>query len=273
MNCIHSLRKVLVMSLVVHFCSIALGNFDPTPSNTEAAFAELGGGGLNETPTDDTEQKLLRGSKFHEDRITQRKKTNLTKKQKRDFISFYKNTEFPSGVLDEIRSQNRLASSSETLSELKEVLPTACDRVLEQVATTVKNKVSPVHLEGPKDVSAACPKWNNLSVEQKHDFYVALVTAMAMAESSCNNNVRARGTNSTAYGLWQGTRKRSPTQGAQWVMDQIESQIRQSGKLFWEDSKLNYWAVLNPNIHAYKVQNLLSKIPVCVRKAVPSDLF
>ena len=56
-------------------------------------------------------------------------------------------------------------------------------------------------------------------------------------------------------------------------MDQIESQIRQSGKLFWEDSKLNYWAVLNPNIHAYKVQNLLSKIPVCVRKAVPSDLF
>jgi len=151
-----------------------------------------------------------------------------------------------------------------SIGDIMSAFNNSCDRVAQQVGETVYNLVTPRLLAGPKDIVRACPQWPQLSEHDRRDFYIGLVTAMAMAESSCNNNARARGTTSTAYGLWQGTRPRSPLEGARWVMRQIDSQVAQSGLLFWSNNIRNYWAVLNPSIHAFKVQAMLRKIPRCV---------
>lgn len=270
-------QNLITICLVTAFTflteSVAFAGLDVPVSSDDGNFVETGGSLSEGSVAGDINQYLLQGTKSHEEKMAQRKRIKLSEKQKKELRAFYTNTDFPKGLWQEIHSKTKLASNGDAVSEIKEVLPGACDRVIDKVASTVRDNVTEVHLNGPTDVIHSCPNWNKLSVDQKKDFYVALVTAMALAESSCNNNIKARGTNSTAYGLWQGTKRRTPTQGAEWVMNQIESQINQSGKLFWSDSKLNYWAVLNPNIHAYKVQNLLKKIPTCVSRLMTDDLF
>ncbi|MEY4616824.1 MAG: hypothetical protein RJB66_1784 [Pseudomonadota bacterium] len=230
-------------------------------------------GAWSDESTEQATNEYLYGDQ-REEPVIKRKRTVLTEKQKEDIRKFYNQRDFPqSDLMVTLKSRTKLASATATLSEAKELLPDPCDKVVDQVANAVRNNVSSVHLNRANDLNKVCPNWSKLSTDQKKDFYVALVGAMAMAESSCNNKIKAKGTNSTAYGLWQGTKKRSPTDGAVWVMDQLESQISKSGKVFWENSKLNYWAVLNPNLHAYKVQRLLKRIPTCVNKLMTADLY
>jgi hypothetical protein len=182
---------------------------------------------------------------------------------------FYTEVNFPTGLSEEIRSFVILAEADGiSMSDLKRIFPDKCDLVIDQIAQTVRSKVGDVLLVGPSDIRRACPQWNLLSEDDRKDFYVALVTSMALAESSCNNKIKVQAVNGTAHGLWQSTKKLSPQKGALWVINQIESQINQSGLLFWSNSKLNYWAVLNPNIHAFKVKRLLKKIPACFVDAI-----
>lgn len=184
--------------------------------------------------------------------------------------TFYTEANFASGLFEEIHSLVMLAELEDGISmtDLKLIFPDKCDIVMDQIAQTVRNEVSTVLLEGATDIRRACPQWDSLSADDRKNFYVALVTSMALAESSCNNKIKGAAVNGTAHGLWQSRKKLSPKKGARWVMTQIESQVNQSGLLFWPNSKLNYWAVLNPDIHAFKVKRLLKKIPACVVDAI-----
>ena len=196
---------------------------------------------------------------------------NLTDEEIEEILSFYTEEDFATGLWAEIRGQLSFADSAITSNSLKEIFPQRCDIIIDKIASTVRSEVSDVMLDGARDVKAACPQWQNLTTDDRKDFYVALVTAMALAESSCNNGARnGKASNGTAYGLWQARKPMSPVQGARWVMNQMESQIKKSGLIFWSNSNLNYWAVLNPKIHAHKVKKLLKKIPACVARAVVS---
>lgn len=178
---------------------------------------------------------------------------------------FYTNEDFAKNVYAEIHAAVMLASAAIDTEDLKEIFPKRCEQLMDKIANVVRTNVSEILLQGPEDIQEACPQWQNLSIDDRTDFYVALVTSMAYAESSCNNKARNYGaTNGTAYGLWQSRKPLSPERGAKWVMKQLERQVQQSGLLFWSDTNLNYWAVLNPTISAHKVQRLLKKIPACV---------
>lgn len=199
---------------------------------------------------------------------------NLDSEIKNSIMSFYTETEFPKDLSSELHSEVLLAIEGDYLDseDLKDIFPGKCEVIIDQIATVVRDNVSVLLLDGPSDIIKACPQWYGLSQDDRKDFYVALVTSMALAESSCNNKVRNRGApNGTAYGLWQSTKPMTPTQGALWVMEQLDSQVMQSGLLFWPNSRLNYWSVLNPRIHAKKVQKLLRKIPACVVKSMISN--
>ncbi len=192
----------------------------------------------------------------------------LTPQQKEQLFSFYTNENFPTNVYADIHSQVSLADSEITTHDLKKIFPDKCDTLIDQIANAVRNEVSDTLLDGARDIKKACPQWHSLEEGDRKDFYVALVTSMALAESSCNNKAKNRSaTDGIAYGLWQSRRPLSPIQGARWVINQIESQIEKSGLLFWSNSNKNYWAVLNPNIHAHKVKRILKRIPACVIKA------
>jgi hypothetical protein len=203
-------------------------------------------------------------------------RTILNKSKIAELKSFYTTHEFPRNIIAEIASNNWMAAVNINEDNLQDVFPKTCDTLIDQVAETVKVAVmrsSRLMLRaedgGPKDIASACPRWNSLVEDDRRDFYIGLVTAMAMAESTCNNNARnGRASDGVAYGYWQGRKKMSPQAGAEWVIRQIDSQVKQSGLLFWNNSNRNYWAVLNPNIHAYKVQKLLKKIPACFVEAI-----
>lgn len=151
---------------------------------------------------------------------------------------------------------------------IQEIFPNDCDRLIKQVSNVVRASVTPRLIKGPDDIRRSCPRWDTLGIQDRKDFYVALVTAMAMAESSCNNRIKNhKAKNGTAYGYWQGVRPMTPVQGAKWVMRQINNQVEKSGLLFWANSELNYWAVLNPEIHGNRVKQILKKIPACVTRA------
>jgi hypothetical protein len=186
-----------------------------------------------------------------------------------ELMKFYNNEEFSSGVYYEIQAALMMADSGEIQSDLKDIFPKKCDILIDKIASTVHNLVTPILMDGANDMKRVCPQWEKLSEDDRKDFYVALVTSMALAESSCNNGAQNRGApNGTAYGYWQSTKRLSAVGGAKWVMGQLENQIEQSGLLFWANSKFNYWAVLNPNIHAGKVKKLLKKIPACVVRKI-----
>jgi hypothetical protein len=192
----------------------------------------------------------------------------VSPQQKEQLFSFYSNENFPSNVYADLHSQVSLVDSEITTSDLKKIFPDKCDTLIDQIATVVRSEISDVLLDGAKDIKKACPQWHSLEDGDRKDFYVALVTSMALAESSCNNKIKNRNaTDGTAYGLWQSRRPLSPIQGARWTINQIENQIEKSGLLFWSNSNQNYWAVLNPNIHAHKVKRILKRIPACVIKA------
>lgn len=194
---------------------------------------------------------------------------DLTDQQKEEFLAFYNNEEFATNLWAEIHAEVSMVDVAITTDGLKKIFPDRCDLVIDKIASTVRSEASEILIKGSHDIMAACPQWENLAVGDRKDFYVALVTSMALAESSCNNgNNNGKASNGTAYGLWQSTRPMSPIAGARWVMNQIESQIKKSGLLFWGNSNLNYWAVLNPNIHAYKIKKLLKKVPACVARAI-----
>jgi hypothetical protein len=189
-------------------------------------------------------------------------------------LSFYDHQDFPHGLSDEIASKRFLSNTEITEAGLKEMFPDKCDQVITQVAVAVRESVTPTLLHGANDVATACPHWKSLDNDDRKDFYVALVTAMALAESSCNNSSKNKAaTNGTAYGLWQSTKPQTPIQGAKWVMKQLDKQVGKSGLLFWSNSHLNYWAVMNPDIHAHKVTKVLKQIPGCVAKAAVSAYF
>lgn len=199
------------------------------------------------------------------DRSTVYQYTSVDSAKINELRSFYNNEDFPKNLSQEIKASNMMAGDAINTESLKNVVPDKCDTLIDQIASTVRAKITPMLLEGPKDIQQACPRWSSLSNEDKKDFYVGLITAMAMAESSCNNRARnGKASNGVAYGAWQATKQMSPVQGASWAMNQVKRQIEKSGLLFWKDSNQNYWAVLNPNIHAYKVKGLLKKIPACV---------
>jgi hypothetical protein len=194
----------------------------------------------------------------------------LTAEQIEELLLFYTNEDFPTNLAAEFRAAVLLAEASISTDDLKDIFPKKCDQLIDQIGTLVRQEVSPILLDGARDIKKACPQWSVLSEDDRRDFWVAVVTSMALMESSCNNKAKNSGApNGTAYGLWQGPKKLSATQGARWVLKQIESQIDRSGLLFWSNSNLNYWAVLNPNIHANKVKKILRKIPACVIKAIP----
>lgn len=192
----------------------------------------------------------------------------LNSDQQSDLAAFYTENEFATNLYAEIRSTTILADAEITTHGLKKIFPDKCDALIDQIATAVRGEISDVLLDGARDIKQACPQWHRLREGDRKDFYVALVTSMALAESSCNNRVRNRNAaDGTGYGLWQSRRPLSPVQGARWTIHQIESQIERSGLLFWSNSNLNYWAVLNPTIHAHKVKRILKKIPACVINA------
>jgi hypothetical protein len=193
----------------------------------------------------------------------------------KELYRFYNNEDFPTGLYNRIHAAIMTAEADVantqpgiTTSELKKIFPDPCDKVIDQVATIVRNSVTVELLEGSHDIKIACPKWQNLSDDDRKDFYVALVTSMALAESSCNNRNNGDAVNGTGFGLFQGTKFRTPAQGAKWVMQVIHRQVSQSGLLFWPDSKHNYWAVLNPELHAGKVKKMLNQIPACVIREI-----
>lgn len=195
--------------------------------------------------------------------------TSELRESEDELMKFYINEEFSSGVYYEIRSALIMVESGEIQSDLKDIFPEKCDILIDKIASAVRNMVTPILLEGATDMKRACPQWDKLNEDDRKDFYVALVTSMALAESSCNNRAQNRGApNGTAFGYWQSTKRLSAVGGAKWVMGQLENQIQQSGLLFWANSKFNYWAVLNPNIHAGKVKKLLKKIPACVIRKI-----
>lgn len=206
-------------------------------------------------------------------------KTILNKSKKAELSAFYTAREFPKNLIAEIGSNNWMAAVDINEDNLQEIFPGTCDTLIDQVANTVKEAVmrsSRLLLSaeegGPKDIASACPRWNSLVEDDRRDFYIGLVTAMAMAESTCNNNARnGRASDGVAYGYWQGRKKMSPQAGAEWVIRQIDRQVKQSGLLFWGNSNRNYWAVLNPNIHAHKVQHLLKKIPACFMEVISGN--
>jgi hypothetical protein len=190
----------------------------------------------------------------------------------RELLQFYTHEEFPSNLWMELHAQTLLSDAEITTDGLKDIFPDKCDMLIDQIATTVRREVPEVLLDGPRDIRAACPQWDRLSENDRKDFYVALITSMALTESSCNNRAKNKNAPSgTAYGLWQSPNPLSPAKGARWVLDQIESQVNKSGLLFWSNKRLNYWAVLNPGIHAHKVKRILRKIPACVIKALAKN--
>lgn len=194
----------------------------------------------------------------------------LSEIQKQNLLDFYVEEDFPSHLSEDLHAEASLAATDMIpLSDIKEIFPKECDILIDKIAATVRSEASEVHLEGARDLRKHCSQWDELPTADKKDFYVALVTSMALAESSCNNKAKnPKAKDGTAFGFWQAPKKLTPIQGARWVMNQLEQQIEQSGLIFWGNKKLNYWAVLNPRIHAYKVKRLLKKIPACAVRAI-----
>lgn len=183
---------------------------------------------------------------------------------------FYTNEEFPYNLTAELHAKVSFAAGDLTQIDMKNIFNVdKCDRLIDQIAQVVHQEVTERMIQGSKDIRYACPDWIHLDRESRKNFYVALVTSLALIESSCDNhNDNRRASNGTAYGLWQSKSRLTPIKGARWAINQIDSQMEQSNLLFWSNSNRNYWAALNPNIHAHKVKSILKKIPACAIRAL-----
>lgn len=111
------------------------------------------------------------------------------------------------------------------------------------------------------DLPNVCPKFSRMSDNEKKNFWVWLVAAMANFESSCNERVQARGVNGTAAGLLQlhkgqehvygcrrGTNSLSARENLACGLTILNNDLRRTGRIF--PSGGNYWEVLRPHTAA-----------------------
>jgi hypothetical protein len=110
---------------------------------------------------------------------------------------------------------------------------------------------------GDADLVRLCPNYTNMNDAGKANVFLIIMTAMAFEESTCNNNITARGPNGTLKGLFQlhlgkeasygpecdNFDSRTPEGSIMCSLSIINKQMGQ-GNLFRQQS--NHWDVLRP---------------------------
>lgn len=129
--------------------------------------------------------------------------------------------------------------------------------------------------ENLDDMKGICPRFHQMSFDEKKNFWAWVITSMADGESSCREKLKARGVNGTVAGLLQmhlgkehvyGCRKGINSLNAK---DNIEcgltilnNDIRRTNKLFPRNR--NYWEVLRPHTGGgKKVLRFVKKYSPC----------
>lgn len=130
------------------------------------------------------------------------------------------------------------------------------------------------------DIKALCPKYQDFNEDRKKNFWVWMAASIAMAESSCNPEIKAKGINGTAAGLFQlhlgktqnycggicgSINALDGPKNAVCGMNMLDwytvSEKNSSNLVYW---KGNYWQVLHPPQPGQrKVAKLLASFEAC----------
>ncbi len=136
----------------------------------------------------------------------------------------------------------------------------------------------------PGDINRICPKYKTFNDDQKQNFWVWFAAAIAMEESSCNPEIKVKGTYGIATGLWQldqGKTKNycggvcgsiNALDGAKNVrcgLDMLNYYVGESinkGELVYWHNKFgqNYWQTMHPPQPGQrKTQQLVNTFQAC----------
>lgn len=126
-----------------------------------------------------------------------------------------------------------------------------------------------------QDMLNYCPNFNKFNKAQKENFWVWFIASMAMRESACRPDVKAKGPNGTAAGLLQlhlnkeyayhkdckTTNALAPHQNLSCGAAMFDTQLIRYNKMFL--SRGSYWEVLQTDNSGNGVRKLLSLYRPC----------
>jgi hypothetical protein len=128
---------------------------------------------------------------------------------------------------------------------------------------------------GSKDMQNYCPNFSKFNKSEKENFWVWFIAAMAMRESACRPDVKAKGPNGTAAGLLQlhlhkeyayhehcqDTNALIPHENLNCGTAMFDAQLIRFNRMFLSNG--SYWQVLQTDISGNGVRKLISLYRPC----------